>query len=128
MVYSSRSGNHAKAKDMLKVRNVPRLPWPQFIVTDTEQKHIRQQRHAKGLLNTPFALPRLMLTHPQIRFEFAIALLNRPAFLVHKHKTSWRQLQQIGHQTFSMLQTHVITVELSTTVTFPKCCGSCACS
>ncbi len=56
---------------MLKVRNAPRLSRPQVLSTDADQKQIRQHRDAKGLLNTPFVLSHLMLTHPQVRFEFA---------------------------------------------------------
>ena len=96
-----------KAKDMLKMRNAPRLPGLQLIATDTEQKQIRQHRDAKGLLNAPFILPYLMLTHPQIRFQFAIDLLNRPAFLVRIHNVSRRQLGQIGHQDFRLTRAHV---------------------
>ena len=67
---------YAKAKYMLKVCNAPRLSWPQLIVTDAQQKQIRQHRDAKGLLKAPFVLPHLMLTHPQVRFEFAVYLLS----------------------------------------------------
>ena len=69
-------GDDAKAKDGLKVCNAPRLSWLQLVVTDAQQKQIRQHRYAKGLLHAPFVLPHLMLTHPQVCFKFAVDLLN----------------------------------------------------
>ena len=54
----------------------------------------------------PF-LPHLMLTHPQVRFEFSIDLLHRPAFLVRKYHVSGRQRVQIGHQDFRFTWAHV---------------------
>jgi len=46
------------------------------IKNDYGQRKNHRMLPAKGLLNAPFVLPHLMLTHPQVRFEFAVYLLS----------------------------------------------------
>jgi hypothetical protein len=90
----------------------------------TDPQHIRQHRHAKGLLDPSLLPTHLVGTQAQIRLECPLALLHGPPSLLRTHPLASRPLVQSGHQAFrrlwaqgppSLTQDHSDVTDLSQT-------------
>src|ERR671912_2057715 len=92
---------------MLKLKNTPRLPWRDLVMTSPQQEQIGQYCDPHRVRAALLVPSDLMLAQSQARFEFPIDELNRPTLLVHAHHLSRGQLRQIGHQDFCVPGAHV---------------------
>ena len=63
---------------MLQLRNAPRRPRENLLMTGTDQQQIRQHCNTKGFLDAPLLPPYLMGTQSQLGLEFPIDLLSVP--------------------------------------------------
>jgi len=75
-------------------------------MTGSDQKQIRHHRGAKGLFNMLLMATDLVLAQSQVRFQLAVALLNRPVALIATHHLSRRPFGQIGQQDFRLVGVH----------------------
>ena len=78
-----------------------------FLVTQLQNKEVRQQGNAKGLFKPIHVTSHLMLSQPQIRFQISIDELDTPAILVQPYHLSRSHIRQIGHQEFCVARADV---------------------
>ena len=89
---------HRQPQAVLELRQTPRLPWDQLIVTQLHNKQIRQQGNAKRLFKWVAITSNLMLAQSQVRFQISIDELYIPAILVQPYHLSCGHIRQIGQQ------------------------------